>query len=146
MRLRDSHAPPLGVLAITARQGFADPQIVKSVMEAFAPRVAAELARKRKEDVRRENEERYRAFITGSPDAMWRIELRQPVPLNLPEDEQIERVYRYGYLAECNNALAHMTGAERAEDLVGGPFRDVGKGNTPPGRPGPRHKKTPPLF
>src|SRR5215475_848784 len=61
----------------------------------------------------RESEERYRAFIANSSEAIWRFELEQPIPINLPEDEQIEMLYKYAYLAECNDAMARMYGYER---------------------------------
>jgi PAS domain-containing protein len=67
----------------------------------------------------RESEERYRAFIANSSEAIWRFELEQPIPINLPEDEQIEMLYKYAYLAECNDAMASMYGYERADQLVG---------------------------
>ena len=60
----------------------------------------------------RESEERYRAFIANSSEAIWRFELEQPIPVNLPEDEQIEMLFKYAYLAECNDAMARMYGYE----------------------------------
>jgi PAS domain S-box-containing protein len=50
---------------------------------------------------------------------MWRVEFEQPIPIDLPEEEQIEQIYRYGYLAECNDALARQFGLERAGQLTG---------------------------
>src|SRR5262245_15415718 len=66
----------------------------------------------------RESEERYRAFIANSSEAIWRFELEQPIPINLPEEEQIEMLYKYAYLAECNDAMARMYGYETADQLV----------------------------
>ena len=37
-------------------------------------------------------------------DAMWRLEFEQPIPTDLPGEEQLEQIYQYGYLAECNDA------------------------------------------
>ncbi len=67
----------------------------------------------------RESDERYRAFIANSSEGIWRIELEEPVPVSLPEDEQIELFYRHCCLAECNDAAARMYGFERAEELYG---------------------------
>jgi PAS domain S-box-containing protein len=50
---------------------------------------------------------------------MWRLELAQPVPLSLPEQEQIDMIYRFGYIAECNDAAARNAGRTSAEELVG---------------------------
>jgi PAS domain S-box-containing protein len=73
----------------------------------------------------KESEERYRAFITNSSEAIWRYELEQPIPITLPEDEQIDMLFRYGYLAECNDAMARMYGYEKAEEIVGARIGDI---------------------
>jgi two-component system, cell cycle sensor histidine kinase and response regulator CckA len=125
IRLSSSEGQAIGVLAVVSKTPLTDIQLVKAVLSAFAPRVAAELERKRLDDVHRENEERYQAFISRNPDAMWRIEFPEPIPLNVPEDEQVELIYRLGYLAECNDALARYFGEETAEGLIGYPFETV---------------------
>src|SRR5215212_40819 len=73
----------------------------------------------------RESEERYRAFIANSSEGIWRFELANPVPTDLPEDEQIELCYRHGYLAECNDAMARMYGFERAGEITGARLGDL---------------------
>ncbi len=65
------------------------------------------------------SEERYRAFIEQTAEGVWRCELREPIDVQLPVDEQIDRIYAHGWLAECNNAMARMYGVERAEQIVG---------------------------
>src|SRR5687768_9842727 len=55
-------------------------------------------------------EESYRAFIHNSSEGMWRMELDQPIDSGWPEDEQLARIYEWGYLAECNPATARMYG------------------------------------
>ena len=67
----------------------------------------------------RESEERYRAFIAVSSEAVWRVELEVPVATALSPEAQIEHFYRYAYLAECNDAMARMYGYEKAADLLG---------------------------
>ena len=67
----------------------------------------------------RASEERYRAFIANSSEGIWRFEFDEPVPTDLPEDEQIELFYRDCYLAECNDAAARMYGFDRAEEMTG---------------------------
>ncbi|MGH9754374.1 MAG: PAS domain S-box protein, partial [Blastocatellia bacterium] len=73
----------------------------------------------------RESEDRYRAFITNSSEAIWRFEMEQPIPINLPEDEQIEMAFNYVYLAECNDAMARMYGYETADQIVGARIGDL---------------------
>ena len=74
---------------------------------------------KRIEEDLRDSEERYRTFIGQSTEGIWRLEFEEEIPTDLPEDEQIERFYRHGYLAECNDAMARMYGSSRAEEMVG---------------------------
>jgi PAS domain S-box-containing protein len=81
--------------------------------------------RKRAEAALRAGEERYRAFVRNSSEAIWRFELEEPVSINLPEDEQIELYYRYGYLAECNDAMAAMYGFSHAAEIVGARLDDL---------------------
>jgi signal transduction histidine kinase/DNA-binding response OmpR family regulator len=73
----------------------------------------------------RASEERYRAFIELTSDAVWRIEMEEPVAVSMPADEQIERFYRQTYLAECNDAMAHMYGYGAAAELVGARLGDL---------------------
>jgi len=125
VRLADSTGQVLGVVAVVRREPAEDVAVMKSVLEAFAPRLAAELERKRAEDSLRESEQRYRAFISSSPDGMWRIEFARPIPLGAPEDEQIDRFYRDGYVAECNAAMARFMNFPDADALIGAPFASL---------------------
>ena len=67
----------------------------------------------------RESQERYRAFIEQTAEGVWRFELEEPIAIDLPEDEQIDRIFAHAYLAECNDAVAHMYGYGRAAELIG---------------------------
>jgi PAS domain S-box-containing protein len=124
-RLSDSMGQPIGMIAMIAKEGFPNVHLAKSVLEAFVPRTAAELERKRFDEVHRENEERYHAFIATNPDAMWRIEFEQPIPLSLAEEELVERIFRLGYIAEANGALAKLADVADLDQLVGSRFADV---------------------
>ena len=70
----------------------------------------------------RTSEERYRSFVVNSSEAIWRFEIKRPIPIGLPVDEQIEAIYSQGYLAECNDAMARLYGRDRAEDILGAPL------------------------
>jgi PAS domain S-box-containing protein len=72
-----------------------------------------------------ESEERYRAFIGNSSEAIWRFELDEPIPVELPPHEQLEMVYRSAYLAECNDAMARMYGYERSDQVIGKRIADL---------------------
>ncbi len=106
--LFDSHGQCIGAIIALWRHALSNTSGPMAVLEAFAPRTAAELERRQDENRHIESEQRYRAFIASSQDAMWRIEFEEPIPVDLPEDEQIERVLRLGYIAECNDAAVWM--------------------------------------
>ena len=67
----------------------------------------------------RESDERYRAFMTNSSEAIWRFELDEPIPVDLPIARQIDLCYEHGYLGECNEAMARMYGFESSSEIVG---------------------------
>jgi PAS domain S-box-containing protein len=75
--------------------------------------------RKAAEQALRESEDRYRAFVTQSSEAIWCFELEHPMPRGLDEPEQIAFFYKHGYLSHCNNAMALMYGLSEAKDLLG---------------------------
>jgi PAS domain S-box-containing protein len=66
-----------------------------------------------------QSEERYRNFIEHSFEGVWLLAFDEPIPLDLPPDEQVRRIQYTGYVAECNDALARMYGYRRREDLLG---------------------------
>src|SRR5687767_4138645 len=73
----------------------------------------------------RESEERYRAFVVNSSEAIWRFALEQPVPIGASEDEQIVCFYKHGYLDECNSAMARMYGFTSSYEMLGIRFSDI---------------------
>jgi signal transduction histidine kinase/DNA-binding response OmpR family regulator len=78
-------------------------------------RAERELARKAIE----QREERFRWLVENSSELIWRVEMEEPVPVDLPAEEQMERFYRHGVLAECNDAMARLYGRESARDILG---------------------------
>jgi PAS domain S-box-containing protein len=75
--------------------------------------------RNRREHRLQVSEERYRAFVEQSSDGIWRFEAEKPIPVDLPEEEQIEQILESGYVGEANDTLARMWGFRRARDIVG---------------------------
>jgi hypothetical protein len=55
----------------------------------------------------------------ATTEATWRFRHEQPLDITLPEDEQVEHLYLYSVLAECNDAFARMYGFRSAADVVG---------------------------
>lgn len=102
----------LSVNAVSLRSPSGEPEGVVAALMDVTERQAAEAAL-------RASDERYRAFVTNSSEGIWRIEFEHPIPVTAPVEEQIEDLYRYGYVAECNDTCARWFGRQRAEDLLG---------------------------
>jgi PAS domain S-box-containing protein len=115
----------LGVILALYRSPIHSCKVPQSLLEIFAPRAAAEIERKQSEERLRESEQRHLAFISTNPDAMWRIEFDYPIPVNLPQREQVQRIHQQGYIAECNDALARFLGRQRAAELIGCRLADL---------------------
>jgi two-component system, cell cycle sensor histidine kinase and response regulator CckA len=81
-------------------------------------------AREAAETARR-SQDRYQTLIQQTAEGMWRIELPVPIPIDLPPNEQIDRFYALGELAECNDAMAQMYGFSRAGELTGARLADL---------------------
>lgn len=68
-----------------------------------------------------ESKGRYRSFIDLSKEAVWRVELREPMSVDLPPDEQREWLRLHAHVAECNVSF------DQFEQATGGrnddPFR-----------------------
>lgn len=72
-----------------------------------------------------QSHERYRAFIQLASEGIWRYEATEPIPIDLPVDEQVQLMFERGYLAECNMAYARMYGYEDPAEIIGIPLSQV---------------------
>ncbi|HEY6123462.1 MAG TPA: MASE1 domain-containing protein [Steroidobacteraceae bacterium] len=68
----------------------------------------------------RASDERYRAFIANSSEAIFRTELAEPMPITLPPDEQVAWVRKHGFVAECNTAFMVALGVKDAQSPIVG--------------------------
>jgi signal transduction histidine kinase len=60
------------------------------------------------------SEERYRHFVTHSSEAVWRVELEQPMPMGLPADAQLAWLKQHARIAECNLSYQRLQPADGA--------------------------------
>jgi PAS domain S-box-containing protein len=67
-------------------------------------------------------EQRYRAFVANSSEAIWRYELDEPLDLSWPVERQLDFILEHARLAELNDAMARMYGFSSAEQMVGTPL------------------------
>jgi PAS domain S-box-containing protein len=75
-------------------------------------------------------ETRYRNFIEHSTEGIWRFESATPIPLDTPEDEQVQLFLDHSYLAECNVAMAEMYGYQRPEEMANRRLREFAGADT----------------
>ena len=66
--------------------------------------------RKQAEEALKRRESNYRLFVSQSSEGIFCEELDRPIPVQLPEDEQVRRILHESYMAECNEAMAKMYG------------------------------------
>ena len=71
------------------------------------------------------SEERFRAFIKQSADAIWCFESPEPMPIHISEERQIKYLMEISCLTECNDTMAKMYGLESAEQLIGAKLKDL---------------------
>ncbi|HKV37733.1 MAG TPA: PAS domain S-box protein [Blastocatellia bacterium] len=72
----------------------------------------------------RESEDRYSQFFEQLSEGVWRLELREPLPIDLEVEAQVEHILRHGYVAECNDVMARMSGFLNAREIAGRPIRN----------------------
>jgi len=61
----------------------------------------------------------YSSFIKYSIEGIYLFEFEQPIPVDLPEEEQIQLLYDTTILRTCNDSFAKMYGFETAEEING---------------------------
>lgn len=75
-----------------------------------------------KERELQKSEDRYRAFIGNSFDAIWSYDLSPPVDTSLPQSVQVDQILRRAVLVEYNDRLKEMLGVDSSADLIGLPL------------------------
>ena len=93
-----------------------DPQSGKRVTRGLLVDIGEQ---KRVEEALRRSEESYRMFVAQSSEGIFRQDLDQPLPVDLPEDELVRHILHDSYLAECNDAMAKMYALNSPRDLLG---------------------------
>jgi DNA-binding NarL/FixJ family response regulator len=64
-------------------------------------------------------------LLADSSDGIFRVEMDSPMPVDLPEEEQIRRIIYDTYVSYCNDCQARMYGLASAQDLIGKRMADM---------------------
>ncbi|MBZ5676790.1 MAG: sigma 54-interacting transcriptional regulator [Acidobacteriia bacterium] len=115
----DSGGRCLGLVCALTRQPLQHAKLAETVLQIFAVRASSELERKNYEEGLARSEQHYRALVSHGNEAVLRVELDQPIALDLPEQEQLELIYQHAYVADCNEQAAKLFGRATAQDLIG---------------------------
>ncbi|MCB1221738.1 MAG: PAS domain S-box protein [Planctomycetales bacterium] len=84
--------------------------------------------RRHAEELLRESEQRYREFVVNSSQILWCMAFETAVPIDLPVEEQLQRILQDGYLEDCNDLFAQSWGFSRAEELIGRSNLEINSG------------------
>ena len=85
--------------------------------------------RKSLENALFKSEHNIRDFIEKSTEGIWYIAFEIPIKTSLLPREQIEQMYQYGYVADCNRQFALMYGYDNAEFFIGKRFIELHGGS-----------------
>ena len=71
------------------------------------------------------SEQRWHRFLSQNVAGIWRYAYRQPMPLSLSVDDQIQWMLDKGVLVECNDVVANMYGYAGVDEVVGKTHREL---------------------
>jgi transcriptional regulator with PAS, ATPase and Fis domain len=115
----DSSGRSVGLVCAISRQPLKFVRVAETLLHLVAIHGFTELERKHFEDALAESESRLRALVTHGVEAVMRVEFDHPVSLDLPEDQQIDLMYRDGYVSDCNDQAALLFGCSSAGEMMG---------------------------
>ena len=78
------------------------------------------------EEALKESEARYRSFVSQVSEGVYRYEMRSPMPVDIPFDNQVESLCHNMILAECSSTFMEMY-RENNEEIIGKTQRELHK-------------------
>jgi len=71
-----------------------------------------------------EHEERLATFLEIKTAALWRLDFKPPIRLDLPEQEQVRQIFQNGVYGEIDDAGARIYGFKSAAEVIDRPLRN----------------------
>ncbi len=81
--------------------------------------------RKETEKALRTSEDRYKAFVRHSTEGIWRFEMLEPISVKATVNDQVNAIFKYAFLAECNDIVARMYGYNSSSEISGARLKDM---------------------
>jgi len=75
---------------------------------------------------------KYRNFIEQTSEGISLMEFEKPIDTTLPVEKQIDLMYKYGIISECNLAFAKMYGLNSVNDIIGEKIIELHGGSNNP--------------
>jgi PAS domain-containing protein len=72
----------------------------------------------------------YRNFMETSVEGIWFLGFDEPIPTDLPPEEQVRLIHHTGYVQDCNESLARMYGYASRAHIIGTRLMDLYGGTT----------------
>ena len=91
------------------------------VLSVLGDMLCTYLRRQLSEEALRRSEQRYRYFVDTIDEAIWRVDLKTPIPPDRETDAQVEHVLEHGIISEANAAMARLFEVESKSELIGLP-------------------------
>lgn len=71
-----------------------------------------------------ETKERSSTYTQHSNEALWRLDFHPPIPMNLPESEQVQAILERGVFGEANDVAAKLYGHKEGSEVRGRPLHN----------------------
>lgn len=107
----------IGLIIILQEKRKHIDQIILDFLSIFSHRVRAEIEYFRYQQRIQDSDERYKAFISRSQEAIAHLDLQPPIDIKIKLEEQWEALYQNGVLKESNLAFDSLFDVANHEDV-----------------------------